>query len=45
MKEILNNGTIPPGNSDVMHRPILGTNTTGEEIKHWTEEEWNPVTQ
>ena len=32
---------IPPGNSDIMHRLILGKTTKGEEIKDWKNECWD----
>ena len=33
--EMLNSGMIPPGNSNIMHRLILGKTRVGEEIRNW----------
>ena len=43
MTEMLNNGTIPPGNSDIVHRLILGKTKAGEVIKDWKSKEWDGV--
>ena len=33
--EMLNNGNIPPGNADILHRLILGKSRLGIEIRNW----------
>ena len=37
----MNSGTIPFGNSDILHRLILGKTKSGEIIKDWGTEEWD----
>ena len=41
--EMLNNSTIPTGNSNIMHHLILGNTRAGEVIKEWKSEEWDGV--
>ena len=38
--KMLNNGTILPGNSEIMHLLIFGKTRAGEVIKDWKSEEW-----
>ena len=33
--EMPNNGTVPPGNADIIHRLILGKTRPGIEIRNW----------
>ena len=41
--EMLNNFTIPTGNSNIMHHLIPGKTRAGEVIKNWKSEEWDGV--
>ena len=42
---MLNNGTIPPVNHNVMYRLMLGKTRAGKIIKDWTSEDLNGVCQ
>ena len=38
---MLNDGTIPPGNADILHRLILGKTKAGNEIRTWKNSGWD----
>ena len=38
---MLNDGTIPPGNADILHRLILGKTKAGIEIRTWKNSGWD----
>ena len=38
---MLNNSMIPPGNSDILRRLILGKIRSGEEIRTWKSMNWD----
>ena len=38
---MLNNGTIPPGNADILYRLILGKTRPGREIRSWKNSGWD----
>ena len=41
--EMLNKGMIPTNNGDILHRLILGKTKSGEEIKDWSNQDWNGI--
>ena len=38
---MLNSGMIPPGNSDIVHRFLLGKTRPGFEIRTWEKQSWD----
>ena len=38
---MLNTGMIPTGNSDIIHRFLLGKTRPGEEIRNWKNQNWD----
>ena len=38
---MLNLGMIPTGNSDILHRFLLGKTRPGEEIRNWKNQNWD----
>ena len=38
---MLNSGMIPPGNSDIFHRFLLGKTRPGAEMRTWKKQSWD----